>query len=66
MAEKKTSYTDAIEELESIVAEIENENISIDDLSEKVKRAAQLIKICKNALQVTDEEVKKIMEDLSN
>ncbi|MBS4014111.1 MAG: exodeoxyribonuclease VII small subunit [Bacteroidetes bacterium] len=66
MTEKKISYSEAIEELEIIVEDIENENISIDLLSEKVKRAAELIKICKEALKITDEEVNKILEELNS
>lgn len=66
MTKEKISYSEAIEELERIVAEIENENIAIDDLSDKVKRAAQLIQICKKALQITDEEVKRILEDINS
>ena len=65
MTKEKISYSDAIEELETIVAEIENESISIDVLSEKVKRAASLINICKESLKTTDEEVKKILEGLN-
>ncbi|MFO8067206.1 MAG: exodeoxyribonuclease VII small subunit [Bacteroidales bacterium] len=61
---QEISYSDAIAELESIVEEIENENISVDILSDKVKRAAELIKICKKALQLTDKEVKQILEEL--
>ena len=64
MTKEKISYSDAIEELENIVAEIENESISIDVLSEKVKRAASLINICKESLKTTDKEVKKILEGL--
>ena len=65
MTKDKISYSDAIEELETIVSEIENESISIDVLSEKVKRAANLINICKDALKTTDAEVKKILEGLN-
>ncbi len=48
--EKKISYTEAISELELIVTEIEQGEITIDTLSEKVKRATELIKICKDKL----------------
>ena len=44
------NYTEAFEELQRIVLEIEQGEISVDELSEKVKRAAQLIKICKSKL----------------
>ncbi|MDO8283114.1 MAG: exodeoxyribonuclease VII small subunit [Thermodesulfovibrionia bacterium] len=57
------SYKDAIEEIESIVGEIENESIDIDALAEKVKRAAYLIKYCKTKLKNTDNEVKKVLKE---
>ncbi len=66
MTKEKISYSEAISELEKIVDDIEEENISIDILSEKVKRAAFLIQYCKNALKETDSEVKKILEELDD
>jgi len=62
--EKKISYTEAISELESIVAEIEQGEITIDTLSEKVKRASELIRICKNKLTTTEEDVNKILGEI--
>ena len=61
---KRETYQQAIEELESIVNEIENEEISVDDLSEKVKRASQLIRLCKTKLTKTEEEVSKVLEEM--
>ena len=60
----KPSYTDAYEELLQIVSEIEEGQISVDELSEKVKRAALLIKICKAKLTSTEEDVNKILKEL--
>jgi exodeoxyribonuclease VII small subunit len=57
------AYKDAIEEIESIVNEIENETVDVDVLTEKVKRAAFLIKYCKGKLKKTDDEVKKVLKD---
>jgi len=62
--ENKINYTEAIRELEMIVSEIEQGEITIDILSEKVKRASELIKICKAKLTATEEDVSKILEDL--
>ena len=62
--EKKFSYTEAIKELEQIVAEIEQGEITVDTLSEKVKRASELIKICKKKLTSTEQDVNKILEEL--
>jgi exodeoxyribonuclease VII small subunit len=62
--EKKISYTEAIQELEAIVTEIEEGEITIDTLSEKVKRASELIKICKAKLTATEEDVNKILGEI--
>jgi exodeoxyribonuclease VII small subunit len=62
--EKKISYTEAILELEAIVTEIEQGEITIDTLSEKVKRASELIRICKAKLTATEEDVSKILGEL--
>jgi exodeoxyribonuclease VII small subunit len=62
--EKKQKYTDAIKELENIIAEIENEEISVDILGEKVKRASELIKFCRDKLFKTEEEINDILKDL--
>ncbi len=64
MMSEKISYTDAFSELQAIVSEIEQGEISVDELSEKVKRAALLIKICKQKLTTTEEDVNKILKDL--
>jgi len=58
------NYTHAFEELQTIVAEMENGKISVDDLAIKVKRASELIKICKTKLSETEGDVQKILSDL--
>jgi exodeoxyribonuclease VII small subunit len=63
---EKISYVAAFEELQKIVSEIEQGEISVDELSEKVKRAAQLIKICKSKLTTTEEDVSKILKELDS
>ena len=62
---KEILYTEAIEELEEIVSSIENEDVNVDELSVKVKRAAELINICKDKLQNTEEEVNRILKDIN-
>lgn len=61
---EEQNYTQAIEELENIVSEIENEDISVDELSAKVKRAAELIRICKAVLYKTEEDVNAVLKDM--
>ncbi len=64
--EAKINYKDAFEELQTIVSEIEQGEISVDELSEKVKRAAMLIKICKSKLTTTEENVNEILKELDS
>ncbi|MAZ94013.1 MAG: exodeoxyribonuclease VII small subunit [Lentimicrobiaceae bacterium] len=61
----KIKYTDAIIELEELVAGIENNETDVDELTKKVKRASELIKICKEKLHFTEEEVNKILKDIN-
>ncbi len=61
---EETNYTGAFEELQQIVAEIEDGQISVDELSEKVKRAAVLIRICRTKLTSTEEDVSRILKEL--
>jgi exodeoxyribonuclease VII small subunit len=58
------SYTEAFEELQQIVTEMEQGEITVDELSAKVKRAAQLIKICKQKLTATEQDVNAILKEL--
>ena len=60
---KTPGYKDSIEELESIVEEIENEIVDIDVLTAKVKRATFLIKLCRKRLKKTDSEVKNVLKE---
>ncbi len=61
---KEPNYTEAFQELQNIVGEIEGGEISVDELSDKVKRAAILIKICRNKLTSTEEDVNAILKEL--
>ena len=54
-------YEEAIKELETIVSQIEKNELDIDQLTERLKEAQKLIKLCKDKLYKTDEEIKKIL-----
>ena len=60
---QEIKYEAAFAELQSIVRRMENDELDIDQMSEQLKRAQQLIKICKDKLTKTDEEIKKILAD---
>jgi Exonuclease VII small subunit. len=63
--EKKETYNEALEKLRVIVEDIESGELDVDILSEKVKEATRLIKLCKEKLFKADEEVKKILDELN-
>ena len=60
---KGMKYEEAIQELEQIVRQMEEGELDIDTLGEKLKTAKELIKFCKDKLTKTDEEIKKILAD---
>jgi exodeoxyribonuclease VII small subunit len=59
-------YTEAFDELQKIVSAMEEGQIGIDELAEKVKRATELIRICRLKLTTTEGDVQKILKDLEN
>jgi len=60
---QEIKYEAAFAELQSIVRRMENDELDIDQMSEQLKRAQQLIKLCKDKLTKTDEEIKKILAE---
>ncbi len=60
------TYTQAYEELLSLVHDMENGEISVDELSIKIKRAVGLIRVCRAKLTATEEEVQSILSHLNN
>jgi exodeoxyribonuclease VII small subunit len=62
MNNKEVNYTEAFAELQKIVQQMENADISIDELSEKITLASQLIAVCKAKLGQTEAEVNKIID----
>lgn len=55
------TYEQAYEELQELAVSIENERIGIDQLAEKLKRAAELIEFCQARLRFTESEVNKVI-----
>jgi len=63
MAKKNPSYSEAVKELNEILAGLESEAIDVDELSSQVKRAVELIKFCRGKIDSTEMEIKKIVEE---
>lgn len=68
MSKKKSgefSYNAAMKELQEIVQNLQNDTIGIDDLAEKVSRASELIKLCKEKLHQTEESIQDLSENVA-
>ncbi len=63
---KEITYTEAFEELQIIVNDMEDSKISVDELDTKIKRASVLLKICKDKLFKTEENVQKILDEIKD
>lgn len=61
---KQLTYTQAKNELETIVSSIESGELDVDALTQKVKRASELIAFCKDKLTKTDAELQKILDEI--
>ena len=63
---KETKYEMAISQPEEIVERLENNQLGIDEMTAQLKKAQQLIKLCKDRLTKTDEEIQKILGEGKN
>ncbi|UKK47671.1 exodeoxyribonuclease VII small subunit [Prevotella sp. E9-3] len=55
-------YEEALQQLETIVRKMEQGEFDVDELTEQLKTAQQLIKLCRDKLTKTDAEIKKILD----
>lgn len=63
---KEMKYDEAIRQLEEIVAKMESNELDVDSLSQQLKTAQKLIKLCKDRLSRADSDIKKILQDGNN
>lgn len=63
MAKEELKYEEAMATLEQIVARMENNELNLDTMSEQLKKAQRLIKLCKDKLTKTDQEIRKILNE---
>ena len=56
-------YEEAVAQLEAIVRRMETGERNLDSLADELKKAQKLIKMCKDKLTKTDEEIKKMLEE---
>lgn len=63
MATKKETYSEAMKRLEAIVAQIESNELDIDELAGRLQEAQRLIKYCREKLYKADAEIKKMLDE---
>tara|TARA_B100000315_G_scaffold256922_1_gene304177 strand:+ start:622 stop:831 length:210 start_codon:yes stop_codon:yes gene_type:complete len=63
MSKKTINYRQAIDELNDILSDLESERTDVDEVSAKVKKAVELIKVCKDRISKTELEVRKIVKE---
>ncbi len=63
MAKEKQQpkYEEAMKQLEDIVSRMESGQLDVDSMVSELKTAQGLIKMCKDKLTKTDEEIKSIL-----
>lgn len=63
MKKEEMKYEEAFAQLQAIVQKMENDEYSIDEIAAQLKTAQRLIKLCKDKLSKTEEEILKIQTE---
>lgn len=63
---KEISYSDALAELEGILSNFSNNSMDVDSLACEVKRASELISVCKQRLHKVENEISNILDEKDN
>ncbi|QJX47673.1 exodeoxyribonuclease VII small subunit [Hymenobacter taeanensis] len=58
------TYRQAIEELETILRALETDSVDVDDLTARVQRSAELIRLCKQKLRSAESAIDQVFENL--
>ena len=63
MAKKKETYSQAMARLETIVRQVDSNELEIDELVKKIKEANEIIAFCSEKLKKADTEIEKLLAD---
>jgi len=61
-----TTYRQAIEELETILRALETDTVDVDDLTARVQRSAELIRLCRQKLRNAEATIEQVFESLED
>ena len=64
--EETIGYADAMQELEGILEELEGDELDVDVLAERVRRASELIKVCRSRINRAQDDVARIVADIED
>jgi exodeoxyribonuclease VII small subunit len=64
--DQEPGYADAIVELEGILEELEGDDLDVDVLAERVRRAGELVKVCRTRISRASADVERIVADLDS
>ena len=65
MSSNQVKYREAVERLDEIISQLDNEDVDVDELAAQVKEAVELIRACKAKIDKAELEVKKVVDDFS-
>lgn len=60
------TYRQAIDELETILRALETDTVDVDDLTARVQRSAELIRLCKQKLRSAESAIDRVFENLDD
>lgn len=66
MSKSSVKYSEALAEIEAIIEKIETRELDVDELSGNLKKVSSLIKICRDKLRETEQEVQKILDTIKD
>ena len=64
MSDEEIGYADAMAELESILDDLEDDDLDVDVLASRVKRASTLITLCRDRIGAARTQVEKVVASL--
>ena len=60
------TYREAIEELETILRALETDAVDVDDLTTRVERSAELIRLCRHKLRHAEASLDRVFDTLDD
>lgn len=66
MSAKEPGYAEALAELEVILDELEGDDLDVDVLADRVRRAGELLAVCRKRIERAQADVDTIVTELDS